>query len=388
MKSTSQRMQRTALQFFASRNEKINRLIAAGHDVIRLDIGSPDLPPAKHILDALYHSAARADTHGYQAHNATQALRQAWSAHYERLHSVTLDPNSEVLPLMGSKEGIFHLMLALIDPGDIVLIPDPGYITYTQGTQVSGGEPYYLQLRPELGYLPDLAAVPSDVARRARLLWINYPNNPTAATAPLRFFQQAVEFARQYDLLVCHDAAYNQITFDGYRAPSLLQANGAIEVGVEFNTLSKSHNMAGWRVGAALGNPAALQALHKIKTNADSGHFLPVLEAATVALTGDQSWLQPRNEEYRERRDLVYGSMQRMGIKVEKPQASIYLWARVPPGWDSDGFTEAVLEKAHVCMTPGIVFGVAGERYMRIAITASMERLQEAMQRLEKFLGN
>jgi len=387
MKLTSERMLKTSVQFFAGVNEKVNRLNAAGHDVIRLDIGSPDLPPAQHILDALYRSAAQPDNHGYQAYNATAALRQAWSDYYQRTNQVQLDPKSEVLPLMGSKEGIFHLMLAVVDPGDVVLIPDPGYNTYTQGAQMSGGEPYYLALDPDRGYLPDLAAVPSEIAHRARLLWLNYPNNPTAATATMQFFQQAVEFARNYDLLVCHDAAYLQVTFDGYRAPSLLEAEGAKEIGVEFNTLSKSHNMAGWRVGAALGKAEALRSLYKIKTNADSGHFLPVLDAATSALTGDQNWLGPRNEEYRRRRDLVIQSLQRAGMRAETPRASIYVWARVPAGWDDSQFTAVVLDRVHVGLTPGTVFGERGKGFLRIALTAPVDRLEEAMDRIVTMMG-
>jgi LL-diaminopimelate aminotransferase len=356
--------------------------------VIRLDIGSPDLPPVPHILEALQRSASQAGNHGYQAHNATAGLREAWAAYYLRTSQVKLDSKTEVLPLMGSKEGIFHLMLALIDPGDIVLIPDPGYITYTQGTQVSGGEPYYLKLDSAQGYLPDLASIPPQIARRARVLWLNYPNNPTAATAPLGFFQQAVDFAREYDLLVCHDAAYTQVTFDGYQAPSLLEAKGAREVGVEFNTLSKSHNMAGWRVGAALGNAGALQSLYKIKSNADSGHFLPILEAATQALNGDQSWLKQRNEEYRQRRDLVLSTLQEVGLQADKPQASIYVWARLPTGQDDTQFCATLLDKAYVCLTPGVVFGEHGKGYVRFALTASSGRIAEAMSRIQFVLDN
>jgi LL-diaminopimelate aminotransferase len=353
--------------FFADLERRITALKAGGADVIRLDIGSPDMPPAAHILEALSASAHAHDHHGYQAHSGTPALRQAWVDMYRRLYGVQLDPEHEVVPVLGSKEGIFHLLMALVEHGDMVLVPDPGYLTYTQGAKLAGGEPYYLPLLSERDYLPDLGAVPGEIARRAKILWLNYPNNPTTATAPLNFFDAAVEFARKYDILVCHDAAYSQVVFDGYRAPSLLQVSGAKEVGVEFNTLSKSHNMAGWRVGAAVGQTEALSTLFKLKTNADSGHFLPVMEAATVALNGDQGWLEGRNAVYQKRRDLLVDGLNALGLPVRNPRAS---------------FARSVLENAHVSLTPGTVFGANGEGYMRITITATAERIQTALSRL------
>ncbi len=382
MKTRAQRLNSTSMQFFATANEKIRALTAAGKDVIRLDIGSPDLPPPVHILNALTRSAAQDDNHGYQPHNATDELRKAWAHMYHQNYQVELDPASKILPLMGSKEGIFHLLLALIDPGDVVLIPDPGYLTYSQGTLVSGGEPYFLPLQAANGYLPDLNAIPEEIARRARLLWLNYPNNPTAATAPPEFFQKAVEFGHEYDLLVCHDAAYGQVAFDGYKAPSLMQIPGAPEVSVEFNTLSKSHNMAGWRVGVAVGNPQVLKSLYMLKTNADSGHFLPVLHAGTMALMGDQSWLADRNKIYEQRRDITVENLHSMGLTAEKPRASIYVWCPVPDGWLCEPFAEHLLENAHVSVAPGTVFGQQGEGYFRIALTAPGYRIQEAMQRI------
>ncbi|HSF80212.1 MAG TPA: aminotransferase class I/II-fold pyridoxal phosphate-dependent enzyme [Anaerolineales bacterium] len=387
MLSPARRLERSSTQFFADLNQRVARLQAEGHDIIRLDIGSPDLPPAAHIIQALAKTAASPDRHGYQPHNATPALRQAWVEMYQRLYGVELDPNTQAVPLLGSKEGIFHLALALVEEGSLVLIPDPGYLTYTQGTLLSGGEPYYLSLERERGFLPDLAAVPPEIARRARLLWLNYPNNPTAAVASREFFAEAVEFARTYDLLVCHDAAYAQVAFDGYQPPSILEAPGALEVAVEFNTLSKSHNMAGWRVGAALGNPEALRWLYKIKTNADSGHFLPILEAATAALTGDQSWLEVRNQVYSRRRDLLVAGLRRLGFSVESPRASLYVWCPVPEGWSSSEFAAAVLDKAHVSLTPGVVFGQSGEGYVRITLTQTEEHLKVALQRLENWMG-
>ena len=327
-------MQSAAPLFFATLGERIAALQQRGYDVIRLDIGSPDLPPAPHILEALAQAARQADAHGYQPHNGTAGLRRAWAEMYARLYQVQLDPQREVLPLLGSKEGIFHLPLAVIDPGDVVLVPNPGYVTYTQGARFAGGEPYDLPLLPERDFLPDLDSIPENILKRARLLWLNYPSNPTAATAPLEFFAEAVAFARQHDLLVCHDAAYSQVSFDGFQPPSLLQAPGAKEVAVEFNTLSKSHNMAGWRVGAAVGQPEVLRALYNLKTNADSGHFLPVLAAATAAMTGDQTWLQERNLVYQERRDRVMQALRELSWQAATPRASLYVWFHVPQGWD------------------------------------------------------
>ncbi len=382
MKKTAARIDRSTTQFFAALDEKIAALQAGSSDVIRLDIGSPDLPPAGHIVQELSRSASQPGHHGYQAHKGPPSLRQAWAGMYQRLYDIDLDPENEIIPLLGSKEGIFHITLALVEAGDVVLIPDPGYLTYTQGALLAGGEPYYLPLLPGNSYLPRLDEIPPEIASRAKILWLNYPNNPTAAVAPLVFFAQAAEFARRYEILLCHDAAYSQVTFDGYTAPSLLQIPQAVEVSIEFNTLSKSHNMAGWRVGAALGNAQALRNLHKIKTNADSGHFLPILEAATAAMSGDQGWLTERNRVYSRRRDVVLEGLQRLGLAAETPRGSLYVWAAIPLGWDSLDFCSTVLEQAQVSLTPGTVFGAHGEGYFRISLTTGEARIAEAFQRI------
>jgi LL-diaminopimelate aminotransferase len=376
------RLNRLTTQFFARLNRKISALQAGGIDVIRLDIGSPDLPPPAHVIAALTDSAMKPDHHGYQSHNATQALRQAWANLYQRLYAVHLDPDKEIIPLLGSKEGIFHITLALVDPGEVVLIPDPGYLTYTQGAMLAGGEPYYLPLLPERDFLPNLADIPESIARRARIYWLNYPNNPTAAVASLEFFAEVVSFCRRYNILLCHDAAYSQVVFEGYTAPSVLQVAGAKEIAIEFNSLSKSHNMAGWRVGVALGQTDALQALYKLKTNADSGHFLPVLEAATAALNTDPGWLAERNQVYQTRRDIVADGFRQLGLPLKVFPASIYLWIPVPAGWSSLDFTTAVLDTAHVSLTPGTVFGSHGEGYIRVALTENEAGITEAMQRM------
>jgi LL-diaminopimelate aminotransferase len=382
MKSIAKRMDSFATYFFAELSARIVAMERAGIDVIRLDIGSPDLPPEKHIIDSLTSSAVEPDSHGYQSHKGPQALRAAWSAMYQRVYGVTLDPDNEIVPLMGSKEGIFNFSMAYINPGEVALIPDPAYITYTNGALFAGGEPYYMPLLAENDFLPDFNAIPVDIANRAKLLWLNYPNNPTAAVASPDFFKSAVDFAHKYSLILCHDAAYTQVTFDGYRATGLLEIPGAKEVSVEFNTLSKSHNMAGWRVGAAVGSPKMISPLFKLKTNVDSHHFLPILAAATTAMTGDQSWLPPRNEVYRQRRDVVIQALQNIGLEAAVPKASLYVWNQVPAGMSSVEFANQVLEGAHVSLTPGTVFGKCGEGYTRIALTAPIDRIDQAMQRI------
>jgi LL-diaminopimelate aminotransferase len=388
MKSSAPRLTRLETNFYSALGARIATLEAAGRRVIRLDVGSPDLPPAEHILAALHSSAASPHTHGYQEHNDVLRLKDAWGSLYRNAFSLTLDPEKHILPLIGSKEGIFHLPLAWIEPGDVCLIPDPGYPTYTQGTLIAGGEPFFLPLLPERNFLPDLTIIPSGILNRARILWLNYPNNPTGATAPMEFFREAVELANRHGLLVCHDAAYHQVTFDGYRAPSILQIPGAIDTAVEFNTFSKSYNMAGWRLGAAVGNPAALQALGALKSQMDSGHFRPVIEAAIAAVEGDQDWLLERNLVYEQRRDLAASGLNNMGIPVQLPLASLYLWCPVPTGWASSfEFTQAALEGAGISLTPGTVFGAGGEGWFRISISVSSSEIEEALNKLERWLA-
>jgi len=299
---------------------------------------------------------------------------------------VTLNPENEILPLLGSKEGVFHLSQAFLQPGDLALVPDPGYVTYTRGALFAGAQVAYFPLLPERGYLPELQALDPEALARCKLLWLNYPNNPTGAAAPLELFEQAVELARRYNFIVCHDAAYSQVAFDGLRPPSLLQVDGAREVAVEFNTLSKSHNMAGWRSGALLGNPQVVRALFTLKTNADSSHFLPVFEASITALTGDQTWLVERNEIYRRRRDAALAGLRDIGLSAATPPAALYVWARLPQGWESEAFALAALEGAGVSVTPGTVFGANGQGYIRVALCAPVEEIETAMQRLGGWL--
>jgi LL-diaminopimelate aminotransferase len=381
------RMQTQKTQFFAGLATRIATLEAQGKRVIRLDVGSPDLPPPSSIVEALVRSASRADTHGYQPHRGSEALLQAWAGMYRQVYGVEVDAKSEIVPLLGSKEGIFHITQAFVNPGDVVLIPDPGYLTYEAATRFAGGEVYRMPLLPENDYLVDFSTIPSEIAERAKIMWLNYPNNPTAATASREFFERAVQFARAHNLLVCHDAAYSQINFDGYRSLSIFEVDPTKEVSIEFNTLSKSHNMAGWRVGAALGNATVLKTLYTLKTQVDSGHFRPILDAAVQAMTEDQGWLQERNQIYQRRRDLIVKALQQMGVAVRKPLASLYVWMPLPDGWRSEEFCQQLLEETQVSITPGVVFGKYGEGAARLCFCLADDLIVEAMERLGKWMA-
>ena len=387
MIANAKRMGNLAPQFFSALNEEIAILREKGEDVIRLDVGSPDMPPAPHIIQALSGAAHRSDVHGYQPHRGLQVLRDAWAGMYDRVHQVELDPEKEIIPLLGTKEGIFNLTMAMIDPEDVILIPDPGYLTYTQSALFAGGEPYPMPLNIERNFLPDLKAIPTKIVQRAKMIWLNYPNNPTAATGSREFFTEAVEFARENNLLLCHDAAYSRVTFDSSPATSILEVPNAKEVCIEFNSLSKTYNMAGWRIGAAAGNPQALRALLTLKTHIDSGHFFPIWKAAIAAMTGDQEWLQARNDVYRQRRDIIIKRLHELGLMALEPQATIYIWCPVPDGWTSVEFAGSLLRETHISVTPGTVFGRNGEGYVRISITSPEEQIDEAMRRLSDWMA-
>ncbi len=367
---------------FARWGERVNAARSRGIDVIRLDIGNPDLPPPNPVIDALCSSARQSSHHGYPGYHGLPALREAIASYYARRFVVELDPTTEVVPLLGSKEGIVHLSLAILDPRDLVLVPDPGYPSYTMGAVLAGAQVHRLPLLPERGFLPDLASIPSDIARRARLLWLNYPNNPTSAMADLSFFEQAVAFARKNDILICHDAPYCEVTYDGYTAPSILQVPGASEVTVEFNSLSKTYNMAGWRVGMAVGNSDVLTSLFRVKSNVDSGQFLPVQEAAVRALETPQEWIEERNGIYQTRRKIALAGLAALGWDVVASPATLYLWAQIPAGQNSEGLATKLLNEAGVSVAPGSFFGDVGEGYVRISITSPKERIAEAMERL------
>ncbi|NLV74031.1 MAG: LL-diaminopimelate aminotransferase [Chloroflexi bacterium] len=367
---------------FATVEKRIAAARAKGVDVINLGIGSPDLKPAQFIIDALYTSVNRADTHGYAGYYGTPDLRKAIANYYERRFGVTLDPANEVRPLIGSKEGLANMALAFVDPGDLVLASDPGYPTYRMGAMMAGGESYAMPLLEENDYLVDFEAIPSAAAERATLMWLNYPNNPTGAGATMEFLERAVAYAARYDMVICYDNPYCDLCFDGYVAPSILEVPGAKEVCVEFNSLSKTYNMAGWRVGMAVGNAQALEALTTIKTNIDSGIFRPLQDASVVALNGDQSWLAERNMIYQHRRDIVMDWTAKLGMTAHKPQGGLYVWAKVPAGQDCESYALGKLENAGVWLTPGTAFGQHGDGYLRISICVPEEQLIQAGERL------
>ncbi len=371
---------------FARWSAEVRAARARGADVIRLDIGNPDMPPPAPIIDALTRSARHRDHHGYPGFRGIPAFREAVAGYYARRFGVTIDPETQVVPLIGSKEGIIHMALACLDPGDLALVPDPGYAPYALGAALASAETCTFPLPAERGFLPDLGAIPSEVADRAALMWLNYPNNPTGATADLDFLAQAVEFARRHDLLLCHDAPYCEVCYDGYVAPSVLQVDGALEVAIEFNSLSKMANMAGWRVGMAVGNAQAIGALGQVKSNIDSGIFQPIQEAAVEALSLNPAWLAERNAIYQERMEIVLHAVEAAGMAAPRPRATLYVWAPVPSGWTSEGFGLALLGETGVAIAPGSVFGPGGEGYVRISVTAPTERLREATQRLVPFV--
>ncbi|MBN1402016.1 MAG: aminotransferase class I/II-fold pyridoxal phosphate-dependent enzyme, partial [Anaerolineae bacterium] len=329
---------------FASVEKLIAAERAKGVDVINLGIGSPDLAPPQFIIDALCESASRSDTHGYAGYFGIPALLQALADYYGRRFGVELDPQREIQPLIGSKEGLANSNLAFVDPGDLVLVPDPGYPTYAMGALLAGGSSYPMPLTEEHDFLVDFDAIPAEVAHRAKLLWLNYPNNPTGAVAPLDFLRRAVDFARAHDILICFDNPYCDLTFDGYVAPSILQVPGAKDVALEFNSLSKTYNMAGWRIGMAVGNAQAVEALTTVKTHIDSGIFRPIQAAAVAALNGDQSWLQERNRIYQRRRDIIMSWLPQLGMSARPPKGALYIWAKAPEGEDCADFCMRILQ--------------------------------------------
>src|SRR5262245_8205086 len=381
----AQRVQYLPELFFAALNKRVAALKAEGADIINLDAGSPDLPPHEMLIETLKASADNPAKHNYGGYAGPPHLRRAIVDYYGRRFGVELD-DREILPLIGSKEGIVNMHLAWLDPGELSLIPDPGYSSYAYAPILAGGQSESFSLLPERGWLPDFASIPEESAKAARMLWLNYPNNPTGGTATLEFFAEAVSFCRQYDILLCHDAPYTDVTFDGYRAPSVLEIPGAKEVAIEFNSLSKTYNMAGWRVGMAVGCQTAVEALASVKTQIDSGMAKPIQHMAAHALTADQSWLDERNAVYQERRDLTLATLSQMKLETTFPKGAFYIWFRVPAGYTSQEFQSLVLEKAHVSLTPGHIYGVNGEGWARISLVANTERLKEALSRLEKVM--
>jgi LL-diaminopimelate aminotransferase len=370
---------------FTAISRKIAEKRAAGVDVITFAIGDPDIPTPRHILDSLHEAAEDPANHRYPESDGLPELRRAMANWYEKRFGLTFDPDKEVQPLLGSKEGINNVALCLVDPGDVVLIPNPGYPPYTSGTIFAGGEPYYMPLLEENGFLPDFSAIPEDIARRAKLLWLNYPNNPTGAVADLAFFEEAVQYAKQYDLAICHDGPYSEVAYDGYKPVSFLQAEGARDVGIEFHSLSKSFNMTGWRIGWAIGNPTLIDALFRVKDNLDSGISQAIQRMAITALEGPQDCIDEHNAIYQRRRDLLVDALRSCGMRVQAPKASLYVWARVPEGFTSADFAARVIEDIGVVLTPGSGYGQYGEGYVRLSITTPDDRVEEGARRLKEW---
>jgi LL-diaminopimelate aminotransferase len=375
------RLQQLSAAVFAQMDAARRNVLARGTDVINLSIGSPDLPPAPHILDALRRGIDEPGNYGYPMKDMPE-FRQAVASWYRARFGVSLDPEHEVLGLIGSQEGLAHVTQALADPGDLVLVPDPGYPIYAAGPVLAGADLYPVPLAAGRRFLPDLAAIPPEVARRAKLLVLNYPSNPLAATATPELFRETVRFAREHGVVILHDAAYSELAFDGYRPPSFLETPGATEVGVEFNSLSKTFNLAGARIAYAVGNRQVLAQMAEVKSHLDYGIFRPIQMAAVAALTGPQEPVREMAETYRRRRDILVGGLRQIGWPVPSPKATMFCWAPVPAGYTSLDFAMAVLERAGIAIVPGSGFGAMGEGYVRIALVQPEERLAEAVERL------
>jgi LL-diaminopimelate aminotransferase len=384
---TADRIAKLPAYLFAEIDRKVAEARAAGVDIISFGVGDPDLPTPPHVVEALAEAARDPATHRYPSYTGMPEFRSSIAAWYRRRFDVSLDPDTEVQPLVGSKEGIYHLPVAFVDPGDLALVPDPGYPVYETGTILAGGECFFMSLASENDFAPDFEAIPDDVRRRARVMWLNYPSNPTAATVDRAFFERAVEFCIQNDLLLAHDAAYTEITFDDYTAPSVLQAQGAKDCAVEFHSLSKSYNMTGWRVGWVSGSPVAIEAIKRLKTNIDSGIFDALQRAGIAALDGPQDHVYATVEHYRARRDLLCDGLKSLGIIIEPPRGSIYLWVPVPDGHTSESFTAFLLEAAGVVVAPGTGYGPSGEGFVRFSLTLADDRLEEGVERLRKVIA-
>ena len=372
---------------FAELQKQVADKRAAGIDVINLGIGDPDYPTFPHVVEAMQAAVADPSTHTYPSNRGREEFRASLGDFYRRRFAVEIDPESEVIPAIGAKECIYNLCFAFLDPGDIALASDPGYPPYTGGPLLAGAGSVLLPLEPDLGFAPDLDKLDADSLERARLIFINYPNNPTGAVVPDGFFEQVVELAREHQILVVHDNAYSETTYDGYVAPSFLATPGAKEVGVEVFSLSKGFNMTGWRCAAILGNADAVSSYWRLKTNVDSGLFEAVQLAGVAALEGPRERIAEMNEIYARRRDLVVGALREIGVGVEKRKGTIYVWAPVPEGHTSTSFAELVLEEAAVVISPGSMYGPSGEGFFRISLTTTDERITEAVERMREHLG-
>ena len=378
----AKRLGRIPPYLFAEIDRKVQEKKRAGIDVISLGIGDPDLPTPGRIVSVLQETAADPHNHRYPSYFGLAELRESIARWYSERAGVELEPATEILPTLGSKDGISHAPLALVDPGDVVLAPDPGYTVYMTGAIMAGADPYIMPLTAQNHWLPDLDAIPEDVARKARLMWLNYPNNPTAATADHEYLERAVAFCRTHDIVLCHDAPYSEIAFDGYRPVTLFEIPGAKEIGLEFHSLSKTYNMTGWRIGWVCGRADLVNLIGQLKTNIDSGIFQAVQWAAIEALNGGEEETKAACTVYARRHRLVADTLNKLGWSIKPPRATFYVWAPVPDGYDSIGFASHVLDEVGVNITPGVGFGAHGEGYFRLSVTAPDARLQEAMARM------
>jgi len=378
----AKRLNRLPPYLFVEINQRIAELKARGEDIISFAIGDPDLPTPSHIIEHMCQAAHDPANHRYPETAGLPELRRAVAEWYERRFGVTLNPAKEVLPLIGSKEGIGHIALCFIGPGDLALVPDPGYPPFSMGTILAGGEPYFMPLKEENDFLPDFEAIPGEVADKTKLMWLNYPNNPTGAIAGLDFFEKAVRFAQQHNLAICHDAPYTEVAFDGYKPPSFMQVPGAKKIGVEFHSLSKTYHMTGWRIGMVVGNADMVDALFRVKSNLDSGIPQAIQYAAVEALRGSQEHISEHNSILQRRRDKLLKVLNEIGLKARIPKATFYIWAKIPQGYTSMDFTRKLLDEAGIAVTPGTGYGKEGEGYIRLSLTISDDRLEQGMSRL------
>jgi LL-diaminopimelate aminotransferase len=381
----AKRLDRLPPYLFVEINQRIAELQRRGRDIVNFGIGDPDLPTPSHIIERICQAAHDPVNHRYPETDGLRELRQAIADWYERRFGVTLDPAKEVLPLLGSKEGIGHMALCFIEPGDVALVPDPGYPPFSLGTILAGGEPYFMPLREENDFLPDFDAIPDEVADKAKLMWLNYPNNPTGAIADLNLFERAIHFAQRHGLAICHDAPYTEVAFEGYKAPSFMQTPGARRTGVEFHSLSKTYHMTGWRVGMAVGNADMVNALFRIKSNLDSGVPQAIQYAAVEALSGSQEHIAKHNAVFQRRRDRLMKVLNEVGLMARTPSATFYVWAKIPQGYTSVDFTKKLLNEVGIAVTPGTGYGKEGEGYIRFSLTISDDRLEEGVDRLSSW---
>jgi len=372
---------------FVEINRRIAELEAKGKEIIDFGIGDPDLPTPSHIIERMCQAAHDPANHRYPETDGLPELRQAIADWYERRFGVNLNPAKEVLPLLGSKEGIGHIALCFIEPGDLALVPDPGYPPFSLGTILAGGGPYFMPLKEENDFLPNFDVIPDGVADRAKLMWLNYPNNPTGATADLDFFGKAVHFAQRHGLAICHDAPYTEVTFDGYKAPSFMQVPDARNVGVEFHSLSKTYHMTGWRIGMVVGNADMVNALFRVKSNLDSGVPQAIQYAAVEALRGSQEHIAEHNAIFQRRRDRLLRVLNQIGLEARMPKATFYVWTKIPPGYTSMDFARKLLDEVGIAVTPGTGYGKQGEGYVRFSLTISDDHLEEGVNRLSAWHG-